>query len=105
MYHETTMDQAVVERAMEGYLLQHHDVAVQYATEPRNMALDTELEDRTDHAVKVIIKQNDGSRELRSKYVIGADGAHSWTRKQAGIQMLGARTCKWINSRSSEKLY
>jgi phenol 2-monooxygenase len=105
MYHETTMDQAVVERAMEDYLLQCHHVSVQYATEPRDMRLDTEPKDETDHTVTVTIQQAGALRKLHSRYVIGADGAHSWTRKQAGIQMLGARTCKWAYIGSHEKHY
>lgn len=34
-----------------------------------------------------------GSREvIHAKYVIGCDGAHSWTRKQMGFEMLGEQT-------------
>lgn len=29
---------------------------------------------------------------VKAKYIIGCDGAHSWTRKQLGIQMEGAAT-------------
>ena len=35
----------------------------------------------------------EGSTEIiRSKYMIGCDGAHSWTRRQLGFQMEGEQT-------------
>jgi hypothetical protein len=30
-----------------------------------------------------------GKESVRAKYVIGCDGAHSWTRSQLGIDMVG----------------
>jgi len=97
-YHETTMDQAVIEREMERYLLQHHDLAVQYSTETYNMRLETDIDVQTDHSIEVTIQQLGVSRTLQASYVIGADGAHSWTRKQAGIEMIGSRTCERVST-------
>jgi phenol 2-monooxygenase len=34
-----------------------------------------------------------GSTErIRAKYMIGCDGAHSWTRRQLGFQLVGEQT-------------
>ncbi len=45
---------------------------------------------------KVQHRQTDGVRSyqetVRAKYVIGCDGAHSWTRKQLGFSMEGQQT-------------
>jgi phenol 2-monooxygenase len=93
-YHETTMDQAVIEREMEHNLLRYHDVAVQYAIETSTIRLKHEIGDGDDYPIEVTARQHGVPLTLLSKYVIGADGAHSWTRKQAGITMLGSRTCE-----------
>ncbi|EUC36141.1 hypothetical protein COCCADRAFT_88943 [Bipolaris zeicola 26-R-13] len=38
-------------------------------------------------------RQKDGSTEtVRAKYVVGCDGAHSWTRKQLGFELEGEPT-------------
>jgi 2-polyprenyl-6-methoxyphenol hydroxylase-like FAD-dependent oxidoreductase len=38
-------------------------------------------------------KDNEGKTEVvRAKYVVGCDGAHSWTRKQLGFQLEGEPT-------------
>ena len=34
----------------------------------------------------------DLTETIRAKYVIGCDGAHSWTRKQLGLKMEGEQT-------------
>jgi len=31
---------------------------------------------------------------IKSKYLLGTDGAHSWTRRQVGLKMNGERTKK-----------
>lgn len=88
------MDQAVIERAMENYLLQRHNVTVQYATEPTDMQLINNDIHGEDFAMDVTVQKAGLEHRVKTKYVIGADGAHSWTRKRAYIEMLGAHTCK-----------
>ncbi|GJE93871.1 phenol 2-monooxygenase [Phanerochaete sordida] len=57
-----------------------------------------ELKDPHSHPVKVVLKclaPTEGQPEtevVNAKYVIGADGAHSWVRKSFGISMDGEQT-------------
>ncbi|PCH36417.1 hypothetical protein WOLCODRAFT_28542 [Wolfiporia cocos MD-104 SS10] len=63
-------------------------------------AIDAELKDPNSHAVKVVLKHLDaaateGATEteiVHAKFVLGADGAHSWVRKSLGIAMEGEQT-------------
>lgn len=54
----------------------------------------SDLSSPTSHPVKCTIKSlTDSSEEIiHAKYVIGADGAHSWIRKTLGIAMEGEQT-------------
>lgn len=58
----------------------------------------TELADPHSHPVKVVLQYlapeegHPGTEVVRAKYVIGADGAHSWVRKSLGITMDGEQT-------------
>jgi phenol 2-monooxygenase len=46
-----------------------------------------------DDTEDLIRKSRDGEEEvIRAKYVIGCDGAHSWTRKQIGSELQGEPT-------------
>lgn len=89
------MDQAVVERAMEEYLQRECGVAVQYDTAPVSLVTYRSCEDVPDHSIELQVSQSGKTRSILTRYVIGADGAQSWTRKQAGIDMVGARTCMY----------
>jgi phenol 2-monooxygenase len=49
-------------------------------------------EDDTDHLIRSS-QEKDGSTEtIRAKYVVGCDGAHSWTRRQLGFELEGEPT-------------
>ena len=56
----------------------HEKTAVRY----NNVRIDDDQE---------ILEENDGSstETIRAKYVIACDGAHSWTRRQLNIPMVG----------------
>ncbi|KAH7919888.1 hypothetical protein BV22DRAFT_840363 [Leucogyrophana mollusca] len=57
-----------------------------------------ELQDASSHPVRVTLSYVEGpdsparTEVVRAKYVIGADGAHSWVRKSFGITMDGEQT-------------
>ncbi|KAJ7504185.1 FAD binding domain-containing protein, partial [Mycena galericulata] len=66
---------------------------------PTQLDLDpAELEDPTAHAVRVVLKHLDplegapATEVVRAKFVVGADGAHSWVRKRFDIAMEGSQT-------------
>ncbi|KAG8742962.1 hypothetical protein FRC10_000584 [Ceratobasidium sp. 414] len=47
-------------------------------------------EGKTGYPVEVELEDQHGKKEtVRAEYVIGCDGAHSWTRAQLGIDMVG----------------
>ncbi|THH17443.1 hypothetical protein EW146_g3360 [Bondarzewia mesenterica] len=58
----------------------------------------TELEDPQAYPVKVVLKRLDVEGEanntevVHAKFVLGADGAHSWVRKTMGVTMDGEQT-------------
>jgi hypothetical protein len=68
-------------------------ISVQYASEPVNLHIEKQGTHGLSHPVKVDVNQAGIHRKILTKCVVGADGAHSWTRKTAGIEMLGSRTC------------
>jgi flavin-dependent dehydrogenase len=49
-------------------------------------------EDDTDAILGKSQKRGGFSETIQAKYVIGADGAHSWTRRNLGITMEGEQT-------------
>ncbi|KZT01975.1 uncharacterized protein LAESUDRAFT_730684 [Laetiporus sulphureus 93-53] len=59
---------------------------------------DAVLKDPSMHAVKVVLKHLDvpegkpDTEIVHAKFVVGADGAHSWVRKSFGIAMEGEQT-------------
>ena len=48
--------------------------------------------DDTDEVLRKSKDKQDASELLHAKYVIGCDGAHSWTRRQLGFEMQGEQT-------------
>ncbi|TFY54823.1 hypothetical protein EVJ58_g8633 [Rhodofomes roseus] len=59
---------------------------------------EAELKDPHSHPVKVVLKHLDvpegkvDTEIVRAKFILGADGAHSWVRKSCGIAMDGEQT-------------
>jgi flavin-dependent dehydrogenase len=50
-------------------------------------------EDDTDDIIAKSNKDKEGSSEIvRAKYMVGCDGAHSWTRRQLGFELEGEPT-------------
>ncbi|CAA7265147.1 unnamed protein product [Cyclocybe aegerita] len=50
------------------------------------------LSDPKAHAVEVVLINDEGTEVVHAKFVIGADGAHSWVRKTLDIAMEGEQT-------------
>ncbi|KAG9119331.1 hypothetical protein FRC07_005688, partial [Ceratobasidium sp. 392] len=62
-------------------------VVVEQGVNPIRLAL---LEGGAEYPMEVELEKSNGEKEtVRAKYVIGCDGAHSWTRAQLGIDMVG----------------
>ncbi|KDQ61457.1 hypothetical protein JAAARDRAFT_150177 [Jaapia argillacea MUCL 33604] len=76
-------------------------VEVERSTVPTHIELSTDdalLQDPQSYAVKVVLNREDvpdgmADKEIvHAKYVVGADGAHSWVRRTLGINMDGEQT-------------
>lgn len=66
-------------------------IALQISDDPK------ELADPHAYPVKVVLKHlakepGDDTETVRAKFVVGADGAHSWVRKMLGFSMDGEQT-------------
>lgn len=44
----------------------------------------------TDDTIPVVSGEKGTTKTIHAKYVIGAEGAHSWVRRQLGFQMVGS---------------
>lgn len=70
-------------------------VVVEQGTQPTKLSVSLD----SDYPVTVTLENVDGKAEtVRAKYVIGCDGAHSWTRAQLGFDMVGDTSSKCIIS-------
>ncbi|KAI0832097.1 FAD binding domain-containing protein [Trametes gibbosa] len=97
---EITLHQGAIESIFLDSM-QAHGVEVERPIIPTSIALSTseaELRDPTAHPVTVTLKYlapKDGQSDteiVKAKFVLGADGAHSWVRKQLGIALDGEQT-------------
>ncbi|KAG8735385.1 hypothetical protein FRC10_010671 [Ceratobasidium sp. 414] len=68
-------------------------LVVEHNTCPTQLSLSDNLEtlaDLTAYAATVTLEDANGNPEIvKAKYVLGCDGAHSWTQLQLGIHMVG----------------
>lgn len=97
---EVTLHQGAIESLFLDSMSEH-DVRVARPYVPTSIELsnnEAELKDPQARPVKVVLKNlapldNEPDTEIvRAKFVIGADGAHSWVRKALGITMEGEQT-------------
>ncbi|EIW83427.1 hypothetical protein CONPUDRAFT_164379 [Coniophora puteana RWD-64-598 SS2] len=79
--------------------MKSHGLTVDRSMAPTAITFDeAKLSDPSAHAVKVTLEHlatsdSPGRRdEVHAKFVVGADGAHSWVRKNLGITMDGDQT-------------
>ncbi|KZP03084.1 FAD-binding monooxygenase, partial [Athelia psychrophila] len=99
---EATLHQGAIEDIFID-AMQPLGLVVERQTVPVSMQLSkdpAELNDPNAYPVKVVLQhldsnatQGDAETEtIHAKFVVGADGAHSWVRKSLGIAMEGAQT-------------
>ena len=70
---------------------------VEQGTRPTQLVIDSSESGQVDYPVSVSLEHPDGKTEtVKAKYVIGCDGAHSWTRMQLGISMVGDTSSVYI---------
>lgn len=75
------------------------DIKVERGLVPEQLEFDrSKAEAHDTHAVAVTVRhspeedENAPRERIKAKYVVGCDGAHSWTRRQLGFQMEGEQT-------------
>ncbi|CCM01337.1 uncharacterized protein FIBRA_03386 [Fibroporia radiculosa] len=97
---EITLHQGAIE-AIFLDSMRSMDVEVERPIVPTSLELsqdEAELKDPNAHPVKVVLKYLDPieagteTEIVHAKFVVGADGAHSWVRKTLGIAMEGEQT-------------
>jgi phenol 2-monooxygenase len=81
--------------------MKHHEVEVERPRRPVDIEISEdadELSSPSSYPVKVTVERLDAIDEesrieiVHAKFVVGADGAHSWVRKALGIEMEGEQT-------------
>ncbi|KAK2765107.1 hypothetical protein FQN54_008806 [Arachnomyces sp. PD_36] len=86
--HEVTIHQGRIERILEDDLLRYSKRGVQRST----TLIDVKIDEYGDPEFPVVaeIESTDGKRRIiRSKHLVGADGAHSVVRRSMGIKLEG----------------
>lgn len=93
--HEVTIHQGRIERILQGNLEQYATGCIQRSTTFIGFELDAasdaeyplkiEVEEATEGGVKT-------RKTVRSKYLVGADGAHSQVRRSMGLELTGGTT-------------
>ncbi|PYI22714.1 FAD/NAD(P)-binding domain-containing protein [Aspergillus violaceofuscus CBS 115571] len=85
--HVVTIHQGKVEQILEAGLLQYYATGVQR----RSRLVDAYIDSAGDVEFPVVAKvERDGVvKTLRSKYLVGADGAHSAVRRAVGLELEG----------------
>ncbi|KHE85872.1 hypothetical protein GE21DRAFT_1254363 [Neurospora crassa] len=114
---ETMLQQSRVEYHMQQNLLGHRNITIQYNTQPVDVNVDESLlhEDEVYPVEVLLVKTqvqpeasldilenstpytaNGAAKEveerIRTRYIVGCDGAHSWLRKQLQVQLEGDLT-------------
>ncbi|CAG8016720.1 unnamed protein product [Penicillium salamii] len=84
--HEVTIHQGRIERILETDLLRYSKRGVQRNTKLLNVRID---EEDAEYPVVAEIETNGQTRTVRSKFLVGADGAHSVVRRSMGLKLEG----------------
>lgn len=81
-----TIHQGRIERILETDLLRYSKRGVQRNTKLLNVRID---EEDAEYPVVAEIETNGQTRTVRSKFLVGADGAHSVVRRSMGLKLEG----------------
>ncbi|KAL5050820.1 hypothetical protein BDW71DRAFT_215950 [Aspergillus fruticulosus] len=85
--YEATIHQGRVERILETDLLRYSQRGVSRSTKLVSMRVDEDAD--TEFPVFAEIETDGVKRVVRTKYLVGADGAHSAVRKTVGLELQG----------------
>ncbi|KAJ5946110.1 hypothetical protein N7454_002949 [Penicillium verhagenii] len=85
--HEVTIHQGRIERILETDLLRYSKRGVQRNTKLIDVKIDEEGD--AEYPVLAEIETDGQRRTVRSKYLVGADGAHSMVRRCMGLTLEG----------------
>ncbi|RAH65327.1 putative phenol monooxygenase [Aspergillus aculeatinus CBS 121060] len=85
--HEVTIHQGRIERILETDLLRYSSRGVQRNTRLVQVKIDEDGD--AEFPVVAELETNGERRTVRSKYLVGADGAHSMVRRCMGLQLAG----------------
>ncbi|KAL6239506.1 hypothetical protein BDW75DRAFT_120505 [Aspergillus navahoensis] len=91
--HEVTIHQGRIERILETDLLRYSKRGVQRNTRLVDVRLDEQADEEFPIEAVIEVENGDGGekerRTIRSKYLVGADGAHSIVRRCMGLSLEG----------------
>ena len=93
--HEVTIHQGRIERILEENLRLYSDRSIVRSTKFMGFRLDETADSEYPLSIEIEKINDDGSttgKRLRSKYLIGADGAHSRVRQAMGLKLEGETT-------------
>lgn len=93
--HEVTIHQGRIERILEDNLDQYATGCIQRSTRLVDFCLDAASD--AEYPLKIELEQETAEgwkirKTVRSKYLVGADGAHSQVRKSMGLNLIGETT-------------
>ncbi|KAL8919408.1 MAG: hypothetical protein Q9208_006786 [Pyrenodesmia sp. 3 TL-2023] len=102
-FQQVGLNQGAIEAVFEELLDGNSDSSVQRNTYPQELTIDhSSTGDQAAYPITLNVRhshqgyndhsQVDNLEKIRSKYLIGCDGAHSWTRKKLGIPLEGEAT-------------
>ena len=93
------MHQGRIESFLVDAMKETSDIQVERGVVPEELRFDrSKAEDHAVHPITVKVRhspEEDAAaprEKIRAKYVVGCDGAHSWTRRQLGFKMEGEQT-------------
>jgi phenol 2-monooxygenase len=85
--HEVTIHQGRIERILEDDLSRYSERGVQRSSRLTRVKMDEETD--PEFPVKVEIEGPSGLRTVRTKHLVGADGAHSLVRRSMDLKLEG----------------